>query len=94
MKTIYKYPLEITDRQEIEMPREARILAVQVQNNVPCLWAVVDTELPLKERIFDTFGTGNPVDNYINYTHNYIGTYQVRGGSLVFHVFERVSNWK
>lgn len=31
MKTIYKYPVEVTNEQEILMPRAARILSVDTQ---------------------------------------------------------------
>lgn len=48
MKTIYKYPLDVTDRQVIAMPEDAEILTVQVQNGKPMLWAVVD---PNKESL-------------------------------------------
>lgn len=42
MKKIYKYAIEITDDQDIVMPVGAKILTVQNQNGVPCIWAMVD----------------------------------------------------
>lgn len=83
--TIYKYPLETTDEQKIEMPKGANILTVQVQNGTPCLWALVNPENRPEQRIISIFGTGNPIKpaNIV-----YIGTYQLMEGKLVLHVFE------
>lgn len=39
-KRIYKYPLEITDKQSVEMPISAEILTVQIQKEKPFLWAL------------------------------------------------------
>lgn len=50
MKTIYKYPLQVTDIQKILMPVYAQILSVQAQNNQLVLWAVVETEAPTTHR--------------------------------------------
>jgi hypothetical protein len=85
-KRIYKYELAITDSQTVTMPEGAEILAVQVQRGAPCLWALVNPELRAVERHIETFGTGHPVDTGVE--RLYIGTYQISGGSLVFHVFE------
>lgn len=42
MKRIFKYSLEILDRQEVELPAGAKILSVQAQNGLPQIWAMVD----------------------------------------------------
>lgn len=82
---IYKYPIESIDDQEIWMPSDAHILCVQVQGDIPCLWARVDPDALLCVRRICVFGTGHPIDGHLDY----IGTYQLDGGSLVFHVYER-----
>lgn len=46
MRVIYKYPLSLTNSQEIVMPVDAQILTAQLQNNMPCLWALIDTDKP------------------------------------------------
>ena len=51
MRTIWKYRARARCC-EIEMPLNAEILCVQLQNNIPTLWALVETEEP--KRIFDT----------------------------------------
>lgn len=84
MRTIYKYPLLILDEQEIEMPDSANLLAVQMQNGQPCLWAHVDHSLPMVVRKIAIRGTGHPADNL----GRYISTFQMKGGELVFHAFE------
>jgi hypothetical protein len=84
MRTIWKYPIDSTPCCEIEMPLNAEILCVQLQNNIPTLWALVETEEP--KRIFDilTYYTGG---YWIDKKGQYIGTYQLAG--LVHHVFVR-----
>ena len=83
--TIYKYPIMTTDKQSIQMPLGAKILCIQTQNELPCLWALVD-DLPLEPRCILIFHTGHPVP--ADKSLYYIGTYQLLGGQLVFHVFE------
>lgn len=88
-QTIWKFPLEVTDKQFINLPKGAEVLAVQTQNEEPCLWALVNPNEPKEERCFETFGTGHPVPVGMGVDRKYISTYQLSGGSLVFHVFER-----
>ena len=90
MQTIYKYALEVTDKQRVNLPKGAEILTVQEQYGVPCIWAQVDTTSPPEERIFETFGTGHEMPIDMGIDRKYIGTYQIQGGSLVFHLFERL----
>lgn len=84
---IWKFPIAVADEQEIEMPMDARILCVQVQHETPCIWAVCLATNPSEKRRFRTFGTGHPAE-WATFGDPYIGTYQLRGGALVFHVFE------
>jgi hypothetical protein len=83
--TIWKYPFEVTDNVSISMPGGAQILTVQAQNDTPCVWALVDPEAPKQTHHFRVYGTGHPIDE----PGQYLGTFQLYGGSLVFHVFER-----
>jgi hypothetical protein len=86
-KTIWKYELKIDDLQNVIMPIGAEILSVQMQNETPCLWALVNPdEKDTDARYIETFGTGHPVAYDMGGTREFIGTYQTRG--LVFHVFE------
>lgn len=87
--TIWKFPIEVTDSQEILMPGGTQILHVGVQRGIPCLWALVrlpeDANKVVREIV--TIGTGHPIDDASRL--KYIGTYQLMEGGLVFHIFER-----
>lgn len=96
MKRIFKYPLPMEvdngvarwkDRFEIELPRGAEILTVQEQNNAPMLWALVDPEAIKEKRKMLLLNTGAEMPPDVNY-HRFLGTYQLNGGRLVFHLFE------
>lgn len=89
-KTIWKFELLTTDMQAIEMPVDSEILAVQAQHNQPCIWAMVDPEAETGNRHFEIFGTGRAIPEDMGIIRQYIGTYQVEGVALVFHVFERL----
>lgn len=89
MKTIWKFSLAVMDKQAIQMPIGAEILAVQLQDTQPCLWAIVDTEAAREDRVIEIHGTGNRMYQDMGVQHKYIGT--VQQPPLVWHVFERVS---
>ena len=86
MRRVYKYPLEVVDRQTIEHPRGARLLCVQMQGDGPCLWALVNPDNPPVETTFRIVGTGHPIEDADDL--GYVGTFQMMGGGLVFHVFK------
>lgn len=86
MKTIFKYPIKAEDFQTISMPDGAEVLAVQVQKETPCIWAMVDIKAPYRDRVFRVIGTGQPCDDFNN--GKYMGTFQMINGSLVFHLFD------
>lgn len=92
MKTIYKYTLEpsgFPSVQDIQMPDLSELLTVQVQLGRPQLWALVDPSRPLRTRKIEVFGTGEDIESD-GVHRKYIGTFQLEGGGLVFHVFERL----
>lgn len=84
-KTIWKFPLPINDDISVYMPRGAHVIAVQPQNGVYCVWAIVDPENSMESRQFFWRGTGHPMPD-IPVRH--IGTVQQMGGALIFHLFE------
>lgn len=84
--TIWKFPFSITDNFDIEMPDNAKILAVQMQKSRPCIWALVEPSFPKTKRKFRLAGTGHSLDG--EESIHYIGTFQTYGGKLVFHLFE------
>lgn len=85
MKTVYKYGIEIKYHFSVSMPAGAQVLTIQVQHGKPFIWALVDTEAQLAERHFRVAGTGHPIEDE---NPLYVGTYQLHGGDLVFHLFE------
>ena len=87
MNTIWKFPFQVTDDFEIEMPVGAQFLHVDVQNDYsPCLWAIVDPKAPKEVRKFHLSGTGHPLNKKLTKA-NHVGSFFLRGGQLVFHLF-------
>lgn len=85
MRTIWKFELQITDEQITYIPAHAVVLTIQMQYGKPCLWALVDPTAEKLSRKIITHGTGHSVPET---TGDYIGTYMINNGELVFHVFE------
>lgn len=86
MKMIFKYTLTPDDAVTLKVPCVFEPLTVQMQHGEPRLWALVDPESPMTSRRFRVFGTGHSVPNEIR-REDYIGTFQIAAGDLVFHVF-------
>ena len=89
MQAIWKFPMVIGDN-HITMPAHSQVLCVQAQYDRPVLWALVfdtDDTAPKTIRTFHTYGTGHKRESIEG---RYIGTYQLEGGALVFHVFEEL----
>jgi len=84
---IWKYEV-LPDIKSIEMPHGSKILHLNVQNGIPCIWALVDpTNFSIK-RNFYIVGTGHPIDRQNNENLLYLGTFLLNNDSLVFHLFE------
>lgn len=81
---VYKYPLPIGDWVTVTMPEGAEPLCVQVQHRVPCLWARVTVGAPPVAHHFRMAGTGHDLGSNVG---RHIGSFQLDGGALVFHVF-------
>lgn len=86
-KTIWEFPLEVTDYQQVDVPSGADVISAQLQGVVLCAWAIVDPESPPKPRGFAVVGTGHPFHKRMTagLGFTFISTVQI--GSLVFHVF-------
>jgi hypothetical protein len=90
---IWKYPLEITDTQVIKVPQNSTILTLQMQNQMPVMWVLVDIDADLEDRTFNIYGTGHALPQDYGTGHalpqdygTYRGTFQK--GGFVGHVFE------
>ena len=86
MKQIWKYDIEMEGVCELSLPVGSEVLCAQEQYGGPKLWALVDpNEKKMETRRFRHSGTGHdiPEENL-----EYIDTYQLINGSLIFHLFE------
>lgn len=82
---IHKYTLALEDMQTLFLPEGAKLLTVNTQEGCPRLWALCDLEKPLEQRKIAIYGTGQDIGDKPG---NYIGTFQLREGLLIFHCFE------
>lgn len=72
---------------KLEMPHGAKILSLQAQRNLPCLWALVDAGHAPTTRYFYVAHTGVPFGPE---GLEHVGTVQLDGGDRALHVFEIV----
>ena len=85
MKTIHKFPLSSAwGTKVLHMPRGAEILCVQVQNDWPTLWALVDPSAEKEPRMVCVVGTGEEMPAAMGRSE-YVGT--VQEGVFVWHIF-------
>lgn len=86
MITVHKYPVQMQAEFTVELPRGAEFLSVHEQNGEPQMWFRVDTSRELAKQVFSIVGTGHPIAPELS-SLPHLGTFQVAGGSLVFHLF-------
>jgi hypothetical protein len=84
IRRVHKFPLPAGDWVSVTMPEGAEPLSVQVQDDVPCLWALVTVGAPPVVHHFRIVGTGQDLGSNVG---RHIDTFQMLGGALVFHVF-------
>ena len=89
MTAVWKFPLDpLNDLVDLTMPAGAEVLFVGVQFEIPMLWARVRTDAPVERRRFRVAGTGHLLSGQ---DVGYVGSFMLRHGVLVFHVFEEVA---
>jgi len=86
--TIWKFPFAVADEFQVQMPAGSQVLSVQVQNGQPCMWAKVYEDAPFVTRRFRVYGTGHGIPEALPL--DFVGTFQVQDGLLVFHLFEEL----
>ena len=84
-RVIWKYALRLGTN-VIEMPVKAELLTVQMQRDTICLWALVNPDIAMEQRLIEVVGTGNPIPEPYA-VRRYIGSVQL--DEFVWHVFER-----
>ena len=83
MKTIYKYPIKITDSQEVEMPVNSEAIHAGLDSQgTPCIWAAVDNQNDVESVTVLVVGTGNPIPDCARW---HVGSFNQ--GPLVWHIF-------
>lgn len=86
MRTVWKFELfSVDDDVRITMPMGAKILHVEAQREVPCVWALVDPGADKVEYRFRLAGTGHPLPDDVG---PHVGSFMLHGGRFVFHLFE------
>lgn len=83
MRTIHKYPLELTDHQYIKILKGYKLLFVGNQNGKLCLW-VEGHDIGLVSIQIVIVGTGNPVPKNGRYVGSAIIT------PHVWHVYQLI----
>jgi hypothetical protein len=83
-QVIFKYVIELIERQVIAMPEGAQVRSVQMQHGQIVMWAQVDPDVPKEDRTFAVVGTGHvEIDpDGMEYVES------VQDGSFVWHIFE------
>jgi len=91
MISIYKYTLEINDKQELELPHNAVILSVANQHESIVLYAMIDTKEEEKQDAYEIYihGTGHEISVEERNNAVFLGTVKLLDGKIMFHVFYR-----
>ena len=84
---IYKYPLEVENIQELEVPGSFQFLHLDTQEDKICVWGFVDPhDISLYTYRIHCFGTGQDIKPSVNLKRrNHLGTIQQHG--FVWHFF-------
>lgn len=90
-KQVWKFVIDDITNIVIPMPKNAEVLTIQMQGQTPCIWALVEPTNELEKRYFELHGTGHTILYGVGVVRKYINTIQVFDGSLIFHLFERIS---
>lgn len=83
VQTIHKFNVEIKDTFTLDLPVAHKILSLQVQNDVPVMWVLLDSEAPTCPVVFEVYGTGHEISSDAT---EYIGSVQV--SIMVWHIFK------
>lgn len=92
MRSIFKYDINAAKGGIIEGPI-TKLLTAQVQYGSIMVWAEVDTDVENIKYEIVPIGTGwslySSTGKCVLDTHQYLGTVQLAGGTLVFHVYAK-----
>lgn len=81
MKTIRRYPI---DNGSIPILQGAEIISIQVEEGLPYIYAMVDTDAHIDWKVFVIIKSEMPILE--NFDYKFIGTFQARFET--YHAFE------
>lgn len=81
MRTIYKYPVQMSADYDVLLPQGHRVIHVGLQGIDPQMWVEIDTETPIQPFAF-AIVTGHPVPDGMHH----VGTWQEP--PFVWHLYE------
>jgi hypothetical protein len=92
-KKVFKYEVPILTKQELILPKGSEILSLQVINDKPFIYALVNPDETEKEtRMLIIVSTGQNINYDIGIQYKYIGTFNVTDtsplGYFIGHIFE------
>lgn len=87
MSVIYKYPLQVTDTQDVKAPEHATFLDAQFQGGQLCAWFLVEPEKATEAITLRIFGTGHPITEPLD---ELIHLATVQEPGFVWHIFEQI----
>ena len=83
-RIIHKYPLRLTEKQNVLIPLHSRLISVKSINEQLYLYAMIDPEQTRTDNIeILIYGTGHVFDNMLSFNH--LDTVVEHG--FVWHVF-------
>lgn len=85
-RAIFKWTLQLEDEQVLSVPVGTKLLSVQMQHGSPQVWGICFSPASSMKKItVFIHGTGHPITREV--LGRFLGTFQMKDGTLVFHVF-------
>ena len=79
--------MPIEDSFSLELPADAQFLTLELQNNWPMLWFMMDKDAERVYKHFCIVGTGQEMPIWYGVRLKYLGTIQIDG--FVWHLFQK-----
>jgi len=92
MRVIYKYTIEIgSESLTLRLSEGSKFLSAFAQHSIICLWFEQETTNDIQERYFKIYGTGHEMESESDHIHNYLTTFPMANGALIWHLYELTS---
>lgn len=86
--TVHKQTLDVSDSQFVTFPKGFTFLKIDTQREDTCVWYLCNPDEKNKvTRQIKIHGTGHPIQDNILQKFDYMGTFQLMEGMLIFHAF-------